>query len=100
MTWVIDMSGQKPMIHFMLSNNFKWRIALKKIIVKIKMHSSITKMTMRWLNHSNKSLYMYPKVPPSVAIAILQVFKRVKFVALLDHKSYGTAANMLPKCVF
>jgi hypothetical protein len=29
---------------------------------------------------------MYPKVPPSVAIVILQVFKLVKFVALLSLK--------------
>ena len=29
---------------------------------------------------------MYPKVPPSVAIAILQVFKLVKFVALWSLK--------------
>jgi hypothetical protein len=29
---------------------------------------------------------MYLKVPPSVAVAILQVFKRVKFVALWSLK--------------
>jgi len=48
----------------------------KKIIVKIKMHSSITKMTRALAEsqlNNGKSLYMYPKVPPSVAVAILQV---------------------------
>jgi len=29
------MSGQKLMIHVMLSNNFKWRIALKKLFSKL-----------------------------------------------------------------
>jgi hypothetical protein len=37
---------------------------------------------------------MYPKVPPAVAVAILQVFKRVKFVVLWSLKKTIRATGL------